>query len=176
MLITHSTKPAQNLPNRNAPHSDQHISNCLQAMTSAASSSMGRGSILGWPYQHTAPQHPSLTWDKLEALLPAACPTLGQIIPPPTVPIPQQAGGRDRAVAGELTCMITYQVSSSNTSISIYSQKPSLFTSQITSVNDSVGENHAKIWFLQILNKAIISLVDNEYIFHLILTRSNLIF
>lgn len=39
------------------------------------------------------------------------------------------------------------------------------------SVNDSVSENHAKIWSFQILNKAIISLVDNEYIFHLLLTR-----
>lgn len=38
-------------------------------------------------------------------------------------------------------------------------------------VNDSVPENHAKIWFLHVHNKAIISLVDNECIFCLILAR-----
>lgn len=122
-----STEPAQSLPNSNAAHSDQHISNCLQGTTTVASSSMGTGSILGLPYQH-----PSLMWDKLKALLPVACPNLGQIMPPPTIPIPQQAGGRDGSVAGELTCVITYQVSTSNASISRHSQKPSLFTSQIS--------------------------------------------
>ena len=124
-------KTSTNLPNRNAPHSDQHISNCHQATTIAASSSPETGSILGQPYHHTAPQHPSLMWDKSKPLLPAACPTLGETMPPPTIFIPQQAGGRDRSVAGELTCTITYQVISSNTSISSYSQKPSLFASQI---------------------------------------------
>lgn len=38
-------------------------------------------------------------------------------------------------------------------------------------VNDSVPENYAKIWFLHVHNKAIISLVDNECIFCLILAR-----
>lgn len=89
-----------------------------------------------------APQHPSLMCDKLKALLPAACTTLGQIMSPPTIPTLQQAGGRDEPVAGELTCMITYQVISSNASVSRHSQKLSLLTD--TSVNDSVSENHAK--------------------------------
>lgn len=54
--------------------------------------------------------------------------------------------------------------------LTIQSKATTLHITDI-SVSDSVSENHAKIWFLQILNKAIISLLDNEYIFHLLLTR-----
>lgn len=45
---------------------------------------------------HTTAQHPSLMWDKLKAQLPAPCSTLDHIMPPPTIPIPQQVGQTDQ--------------------------------------------------------------------------------
>lgn len=125
---------------------------------------------IGMVPAHTTAQDPSLMWDQLKALLPAPCPTLHHnIMPPPTI-LHSPAGRWDRQMGSWGTNLHHHIPGEQLERISLKIQ-PKAITLHISDihVNDSAPENHAKIWFLQIHNKTIISLVDNECIFYLIL-------